>query len=140
MVFDNHCSLCFAKQIPSEIGLHQDDFSNEKSVLTDTKLQATLRLLSASTDGLRLPLFHAILHLSLQLIGFYSPSLRRISVSTGGLRLLSFIPILHLSLPLIVFTVLRFAELASSCNLRLSSFMPILHIASTYCFHSPSLR
>ena len=59
MVFDNHCSLCFAKQIPSEIGLHQDDFSNEKSVLTDTKLQATLRLLSASTDGLRLPLFQS---------------------------------------------------------------------------------
>ena len=34
MVFVNHCSLCFAKQLPSEVGLHQDDFSDEKSVLT----------------------------------------------------------------------------------------------------------
>ena len=32
--FVNHCSLCFAKQIPSEVGLQQDDFSDEKSVLT----------------------------------------------------------------------------------------------------------
>jgi len=56
VVFDNHCSLCFAKQIPSEIGLHQDDFSNEKSVLTDTKLQASPCSLSASTGGAQIAL------------------------------------------------------------------------------------
>ena len=31
--FVNHCSLCFAKQIPSEVGLVQDNFSDEKFVL-----------------------------------------------------------------------------------------------------------
>ena len=29
-----HCSLCFAKQLPSEVGLVQDNFSDEKFVLT----------------------------------------------------------------------------------------------------------
>ena len=44
--------------------------------------------------------FMPILHHSLQLFDFYSPSLRRGSVGTGGLRLLSFMPILHHSLQL----------------------------------------
>ena len=46
-------SMYFFKnpRIAGEIGLHQDDFSNEKSVLTDTKLQASLCSLSASTGG-----------------------------------------------------------------------------------------
>jgi len=52
--FINHCSLCFAKQIPSEVGLYQDDFSDEKSVLTDTK-RKTARLLFFASIGLRLP-------------------------------------------------------------------------------------
>ena len=55
MVSVNHCSLCFAKQIPSEVGLYQDDFSDEKSVLTDTKRKTAFLLFFASTDGLRLP-------------------------------------------------------------------------------------
>ena len=55
MVSVNHCSLCFAKQIPSEVGLYQDDFSDEKSVLTGTKRKTAFLLFFASTDGLRLP-------------------------------------------------------------------------------------
>ena len=55
MVFVNHCSLCFAKQLLSEVGLFQDDFSDEKSVLTDTKRKTAFLLFFASTDGLRLP-------------------------------------------------------------------------------------
>ena len=47
--------------------------------------------------------FMPILHHSLQLFDFYSPSLRRGSVGTGGLRLLSFMPILHHSLQLFDF-------------------------------------
>ena len=57
MVSVNHCSLRFAKQIPSEVGLYQDDFSDEKSVLADTKRKTAFLLFFASTDGLRLPLF-----------------------------------------------------------------------------------
>ena len=51
-----HCSLCFAKQLPSEVGLLQDDFSDEKSVLADTQRKTAVPLFFASTDGLRLPL------------------------------------------------------------------------------------
>ena len=51
-----HCSLCFAKQIPSEVGPLQDDFSDEKSVLADTKRKTAVSLFFASTGGLRLPL------------------------------------------------------------------------------------
>ena len=40
-----------------EVGLYQDDFSNEKSVLADTKRKTAFLLFFASTDGLRLPLF-----------------------------------------------------------------------------------
>ena len=50
-----HCSLCLAKQIPSEVGPLQDDFSDEKSVLADTKRKTAFLLFFASTDGLRLP-------------------------------------------------------------------------------------
>ena len=34
MGFEAHCSLCFAKQILSESGLVQDNFSDEKFVLS----------------------------------------------------------------------------------------------------------
>ena len=51
-----HCSLCFAKQIPSEVGPLQDDFSDEKSVLADNKRKTAVSLFFASTGGLRLPL------------------------------------------------------------------------------------
>ena len=54
-----HCSLCFAKQLPSEVGLLQDDFSDEKSVLADTKRKTAVPLFFASTGGLRLPPFQA---------------------------------------------------------------------------------
>jgi len=54
VVYVNHCSLCFAKQLPSEVGLHQDDFSNEKSVLTALTSSFTYSL-SESAGGLRLP-------------------------------------------------------------------------------------
>ena len=47
-------SYSIAKQIPSEVGLYQDDFSDEKSVLTDTK-RKTARLLFFASIGLRLP-------------------------------------------------------------------------------------
>ena len=53
--FVTHCSLCFAKQIPSEVGLLQEDFSDEKSVLAVLSFKHRLHSLSASTDGLRLP-------------------------------------------------------------------------------------
>ena len=49
-------SYSIAKQIPSEVGLLQDDFSDEKSVLADTKRKTSILLFFASTDGLRLPL------------------------------------------------------------------------------------
>jgi len=45
----------FAKQIPLEVGLYQDDFSDEKSVLTGTKRKTAFLLFFASTVGLRLP-------------------------------------------------------------------------------------
>ena len=44
-------------------------------------------LLSVSTDGLRLPSFMPILHLSLQFTYCHNPSLRRLLVSFSGLRL-----------------------------------------------------
>ena len=48
-------SYSIAKQIPSEVGLQQDDFSDEKSVLSDTKRKTAFHLFFASTGGLRLP-------------------------------------------------------------------------------------
>uniref|UniRef100_UPI0028EA29C8 hypothetical protein n=1 Tax=Oribacterium sinus TaxID=237576 RepID=UPI0028EA29C8 len=48
-------SYSIAKQIPSEVGLLQDDFSDEKSVLADTKRKTSILLFFASTDELRLP-------------------------------------------------------------------------------------
>ena len=48
-------SYSIAKQIPSEVGLQQDDFSDEKSVLSDTKRKTAVPLFFVSTDGLRLP-------------------------------------------------------------------------------------
>ena len=69
-----HCSLCFAKQLPSEVGLLQDDFSDEKSVLADTKRKTAILLFFASTDGLRLPLIQTYIAKNpfINLI-FYSP-------------------------------------------------------------------
>ena len=60
-----------------------------------------------SSCNLRLSSFTSILHLSLQLIGFYSPSLRW-DRSSCNLRLSSFTPILHRSLPFNIFSVLYF--------------------------------
>ena len=39
----------------AHFALYQDDFSDEKSVLTDTKRKTAFLLFFASTDGLRLP-------------------------------------------------------------------------------------
>ena len=43
--FVNHCSLCFVKQIPSEVCPY----------VSDTKRKTVFYLFFASTDGLRLP-------------------------------------------------------------------------------------
>ena len=76
MVYVNHCSLCFAKQLPLEVGLYQDDFSDEKSVLTDTKRKTAFLLFFASTDGLRLPRIQTyIAKKSFIILIFYSPFL-----------------------------------------------------------------
>ena len=86
MVYVNHCSLCFAKQLPSEVGLYQDDFSDEKSVLT--ALTSSFALLAFSKyRRARIALFHAYTASVASIIGFNSHSLRRLSVSTGELRL-----------------------------------------------------
>ena len=57
------------------------------SPCSGTKRKTTVPLFFASTGGLRLLSFMPILHHSLQLFDFYSPSLCRGSVSTDGLRL-----------------------------------------------------
>ena len=66
-----YCSLCFAKQIPSEVGLYQDDFSDEKSVLTGTKRKTSFLLFFASTVGLRLPLFQTYAYKSYLILILY---------------------------------------------------------------------
>ena len=67
------------------------------SPCSGTKRKTTVPLFFASTGGLRLLSFIPIVHLSLQLIKFYSPSLRWFA-STRGSDCPSFMPILHPSL------------------------------------------
>ena len=60
--------------------------------------------------------------------------------STGGLRLPLLSPLYRNRFFLLDFTVLHFAELASSCKLKLSSFTPILHLSLQLIgFYSTSL-
>ena len=104
------------------------------SPCSGTKRKTTVPLFFASTGGLRLLSFIPILHLSLQLIDFYSPSLRRFA-STGGLGLLSFIPILHLSLQLIKFYSSSLRWFASTHGLGLSLLQTHTpSVASAYWF------
>ena len=141
MVFVNHCSLCFAKQLPSEVGLHQDDFSDEKSVLT--VLSEKLQYLSFSQVPAGSDCSLSCLYCNrFSYLIFYSPSLRRGSVGTGGLRLLSFMPILHHSLQLFYFYSPSLCRgSVGTDGLRLLSFMPILHHSlQLFDFYSPSLR
>ena len=60
-----------------EVGLQQDDFSDEKSVLADTKRKTAVPLFFASTDGLRLPLIRS--HKAKATATFTSP-LQKISL------------------------------------------------------------
>ena len=91
--FVNHCSLCFAKQIPSEVGLYQDDFSDEKSVLTDTKRKTSVPLFFASTDGLRLPLLSDLYcRKAIQFAWFFTSLLRKNIRARNSARLKPLFP------------------------------------------------
>ncbi|WP_455025943.1 hypothetical protein, partial [Oribacterium sinus] len=58
---------------PSEVGLYQDDFSDEKSVLVDTKRKTSFLLFFASTGGLRLPHVQTYIDENLFILIFYGP-------------------------------------------------------------------
>ena len=75
----------------------------------DTKRKTSVPLFFASTGGLRLPSFMPILHLSLQLIDFYSPSLRRFSQVSGSDCSLSYLFCIC-RFSLLTSTILRFAD------------------------------
>ena len=105
------------------------------SPCSGTKRKTTVPLFFASTGGLRLLSFMPILHHSLQLFEFYSPSLRRGSVGTGGLRLLSFMPILHHSLQLFDFysPSLRRGSVSTD-GLRLPPITDLYCIRATFSY------
>ena len=121
---------------------YREYFSEEKYSLSSTNFKLRFSSLSVSTDGLRLPSFMPILHLSLCLIKFYSLSLRRLSSYTDELRLSLLQP--HTasvaSTHCLYSPSLRRISVSIG-GIGLLSFTPILHLSLQFidCY-SPSVR